>query len=438
MTQTPPASIDIQVRILQLEQALEDERAARTRAEAETLVKSELLATVSHEVRTPMGAIISMAELLLRTNLDERQRHYAKTLVQSSRGLLTLLNEILDFSKLEAGRFELESVSIDFPELMQGIGSMLEARAQEKGLASSLELADNFPARLMGDPVRIRQILDNLIDNAVKFTDRGSVRVLAGYGHDGDELVLRFEVHDTGIGLDQQHLQHLFRPYEQADSSVAAKYGGTGLGLSIARQLAQLMGGDLGAEGSPHLGSMFWFTIRVTEAAKASPNNAAEPDHVAQSDHVDQPDRAVQASLVAAPVQLGPLSGHVLIVEDNEINQMLIAAYLEQFGLSFETAVNGEEAVKMVSERSFDVVLMDIMMPVMDGIESTRQIRNLNGPAANIQIIALTAHAMQGDRETYLEAGMDGYVSKPVRAAELFTALSDHLGIEPQGFTSSA
>jgi len=434
MTQTPPASIYLEAQLDLLEKALSEERDARLRAEAETLAKSKLLATVSHEVRTPMGAIISIAELLLGTNLNERQRYYAQTLEQSGRGLLALLNEILDSSKLEAGRLELESVAFDLPELMQGIGSTLEVRAQEKGLNSSLELADDFPAQLMGDPVCIRRILDNLIDNAVKFTEAGSVRVLAGYGHDGDELVLRFEVHDTGIGLDQQQIKHLFKPYEQADSSVAAKYGGTGLGLSIARQLAQLMGGDLGVESTPHQGSMFWFTIRVSEAAKTSPDHEAQPIPEAQPDQAPQPN----LEPTPAPATLGPLSGHVLVVEDNEINQMLIAAYLDQFGLSYETAVNGEEAVRMVSERAFDVVLMDIMMPVMDGIEATRQIRLLNSPAANIQIIALTAHAMQGDRETYLEAGMDGYMSKPVRAAELFTALSDHLGIKPQDFTASA
>ena len=435
MTLTPPASDDITARLKQLEQALAAERAGRARAEAESRAKSELLATVSHEVRTPMGAIISMADLLLGTVLNERQRHYAETLAQSGRGLLTLLNEILDFSKLEAGRFELEAVSFDFAELMQSIGSMLAVRAQEKGLASSLDLADGFPAQLWGDPVRIRQILDNLIDNAVKFTDQGSIRVLAGYGHDGDELVLRFEVHDTGIGLTAQQIEHLFKPYAQADSSVAVKYGGTGLGLSIARQLAQLMGGDMGAESSPQQGSMFWFTIRVREAAKASPDHVPSPDHVAAPDHVATP------GLTAAPgpanARLGPLSGHVLVVEDNEINQMLIAAYLEQFGLSHETAVNGQEAVKMLQERQFDVVLMDIMMPVMDGLEATKQIRALSGPAAKVPIIALTAHAMKGDRETYLGAGMDSYVSKPVSAADLFSALCEHLGIEPQEFISS-
>ncbi|GBE43441.1 autoinducer 2 sensor kinase/phosphatase LuxQ [bacterium BMS3Bbin10] len=417
MTQTPPAAGDPTARLQELEKALSEERAARARAEAANRAKSELLATVSHEVRTPMGAIISMAELLLGTSLNDRQRHYAETLQQSGRGLLTLLNEILDYSKLEAGRFELELVSFDFTELMDSVGEGLKARSDEKELASSIDIAEGFPAKLLGDPVRIRQILNNLIDNALKFTERGSVRVRAGYGHDGDEIVLRFEVCDTGLGLTAQQIARLFEPYEQGDSSVAVKYGGTGLGLSIARQLAQLMGGDLGCESVPDQGSMFWFTIRAREAGKAAPGHMAAPG--------------------AANAALGPLSGHVLIVEDNDINQMLIAAYLEQFGLSHETAVNGKEAVNMMQRRRFDVVLMDIMMPVMDGLEATKQIRALGAPAAKVPIVALTANAMRGDRETYLAAGMDGYVSKPVSAADLFTALAEHLGIEPQGVVAS-
>ena len=417
MTQTPPSG-DPTARLQELEKALSEERVARARAEAATRAKSDLLATVSHEVRTPMGAIISMAELLLGTSLDERQRHYAETLQQSGRGLLSLLNEILDYSKLEAGRFELELVSFCFAELMDSVGEGLKARADEKELTSSIDIAEGFPERLVGDPLRIRQILNNLIDNALKFTEAGSVRVRAGYGRDGDEIVMRFEVSDTGLGLTTQQIARLFEPYEQGDSSVAVKYGGTGLGLSIARQLAQLMGGDLGCESVPDQGSMFWFTIRAREAGKAAAGQVAAP--------------------AKATAVLGPLAGHVLIVEDNDINQMLIAAYLEQFGLSHETAVNGKEAVTMMQQKRFDVVLMDIMMPVMDGLEATKQIRTLGDPAAKVPIIALTANAMRGDKETYLAAGMDGYVSKPVSAADLFAALVEHLKFEPQNTAASA
>ncbi len=404
MTQSPPTSDDTVTRLKNLEEAL-------AKALAADKAKSELLATVSHEVRTPLGAIISMADLLLGTGLDDRQRHYAETLEQSGRALLTVLNEILDFSKLEAGRFELETVNFDFSEMMKSVGAELEARANDKGLASSLDIAEGCPPNLSGDPVRIRQILNNLIDNALKFTEAGSVRIRAGYGQDGDEIVLRFEIADTGIGLTTQQITRLFEPYAQADSSVAIKYGGTGLGLSIAGHLAKLMGGELGCESTPNEGSMFWFTVRVRELAKATPSNDAP---------------------IAATAPMAPLTGHMLIVEDNDINQMLIAAYLDQFGLTHEIAVNGQEAVTMVQEGNFDVVLMDIMMPVMDGMEATKHIRALKGPVAKMPIIALTANAMKGDRESYLAAGMDGYVSKPINAADLFEALSGHIGVESQ------
>lgn len=412
---TRPAPADGN-RITLLERELAHERDARAIAEAASKSKSELLATVSHEVRTPLGAIISMADLLLRTPLDPQQRRYAETLQQSGRALLAVLNEVLDYSKLEAGRFDLEVVPFDALGLMDSVEAELAARAEEKGLAAQVDLADGFPRRLCGDPVRIRQILNNLIDNALKFTEHGSVHVRAGYGRDGEWMVLRFEVCDTGIGLTQEQVSRLFEPYAQADSSVAVTYGGTGLGLSIARRLAKLMGGDLGCESAPDTGSMFWFTVRVRNASVCG----GEPP-------------ATQSGLSSgAPAPLGPLKGHILIVEDNDVNQMLIAAYLDQFGLSYDTAVNGQEAVRMVQDKHYDVVLMDIMMPVMDGLAATKQIRALDGPLASLPIIALTANAMKGDRETYLASGMDGYISKPLSAADLFTALSEYIPINPQ------
>lgn len=414
MTQGQSTSSGDVARIGQLEAALTAEREARARAEAADKAKSELLAAVSHEVRTPLGAIISMAELLLGTGLNSRQRHYADTLHQSGKALLTVLNEILDYSKLDAGRFEIESVPFNFVEQMDSVRSELEARISGKKLTSSLIYTEGFPKHLIGDPVRIRQVLNNLIDNALKFTEEGSVQIRAGYGHDGADVVIRFEVHDTGIGLSDEQISRLFEPYAQADNTVSAKYGGTGLGLSIARELARLMGGDLGCENKPGNGSMFWFTMRAQEAAQ-------EPQPEAKPSPANQAPR---------PSKLGPLSGHVLIVEDNEVNQMLIAAYLDQFGLTYDMVANGAEAVSKVQEKTYAAVLMDIMMPVMDGVEASKQIRALDGPVAKIPIIALTANAMKGDREIYLSAGMDGYVSKPLSAASLFSALSEHLEIQ--------
>ncbi len=390
-----------------LEHALEQERKARQTAEAASKAKSDLLATVSHEVRTPMGAIISMADLLLSTHLDHTQRRYAETLQQSARGLLTVLNDILDYSKLEAGRFELEEVDFDFLALMDSIAAGLTARASEKGLDSALEIAEGCPRYMLGDPVRIRQVLNNLTDNALKFTEAGYVRLRVGYGLGGDDIMLRFEVCDTGIGLSEAKLQRICQPFTQGDSSIAAKYGGTGLGLSIVRRLAELMVGELGCESAEGSGSVFWFTARLRRAQPGT-----QPDK-----RRDDP----------ADVSYGPLSGQVLIVEDNAVNQMLIAAYLEKFGLNHAMSANGREALEMVQQGDFDLVLMDIMMPEMDGIVATQRIRALPGPVGKLPIIALTANAMKGDRETYLKAGMDDYVSKPISARELFSVLAIYL-----------
>ncbi|MEC9367525.1 MAG: ATP-binding protein [Pseudomonadota bacterium] len=389
-----------------LEQALASETAARVRAENESRAKSDLLATVSHEVRTPLGAIISMADLLLSTPLNETQKKYAATLQQSGRGLLTVVNGVLDFSKLDAGRFELDRASFDFPEMMRGVEEALRARARGKGIDAKIELAGSCPRHLVGDSARIRQVLDNLIDNAVKFTEKGSITLRASPEKLDRGMQIRFEVIDTGLGLTQQQIRRLFTPYTQGDSSVSSKYGGTGLGLSIAKRLAELMGGKMGCESERGLGSTFWFTIPVA-LADAPPKLNGGAD--------------------APPMPGGPLNGRVLVVEDNQVNQMLIAAYLDRFGLDYEMAANGALALDRLTTESYDLVLMDVMMPEMDGIECTRRIRSLSGDIARTPIIALTANAMKGDRENYLAAGMDAYVSKPVSARDLFEAIAAHI-----------
>lgn len=409
-----PDDLFSQIQIL--EQALQRERAARAAAEHASHAKSDLLATVSHEVRTPLGAIISMADLLLATGLDEKQRHYASTLRQSGRGLLAILNDILDYSKLSAGRFELEYVRFDFIELMRAVGAALSARAGAKGLESALELDGTCPQYLVADPVRIRQVLNNLIDNALKFTETGRVVVRASFSADGGDGVLSFEVCDTGIGITEAEKAQLFRPYSQGSAAVAARYGGTGLGLSIAKRLAELMGGEMDCESVDGQGTVFRFTIR---ARCAEPETTDAPALEPEGD-------------APAPGADDLLAGRVLIVEDNGINQMLISAYLENFGLAHEIVSNGHAALDALATEHFDLVLMDIMMPGIDGLETTRRIRALPCAKANVPIVALTANAMKGDRETYLAAGMDGYVSKPVSAAELFAALGEHLERAPR------
>jgi len=383
-----------------LVEALSAEYQARERAEAADRAKSELLAIVSHELRTPMGAVISMSELLLSGSLDDTQRLYAETMQQSARSLLTVLNDLLDFSKLEAGQFQLEQEGFDLHELVKSVGNELRARAGEKALASGAHIGMSCPRFVKGDAGRLRQILGNLVDNAIKFTAEGSVHLHLNAAEADGRLTLRFDVIDTGIGLGELQKDRLFQAYVQADRAQTGQYGGTGLGLSIARRLVELMGGEIGCESLPGQGSLFWFTIPAQRAAPTALSGL-------------QGARA--------------LTGHVLVVEDNAVNRMLIGAYLDEFGLTHDMAESGARALEMLSARAYDLVLMDIMMPEIDGVETTKRIRKLDGPTAEVPIVALTAHAMKGDREDYLAAGMDGYVSKPIRGRELFAALVPHL-----------
>ena len=391
---------DLFAQIEGLVEAVDAERHARERAEAADRAKSEMLAVVSHELRTPMGAVISMSELLLNGTLDNTQRRYAETLQQSAKSLLTVLNDLLDYSKLEAGRFELDRAVFDLHGLVKGVGSELQARAREKTIKGGVHVGMSCPRFVKGDGSRLRQVLTNLIDNAVKFTAAGSVHLHANAGEADGRLLLRFDVTDTGIGFGEFQKERLFQPYVQVDRAKARQYGGTGLGLSIARRLVELMGGEIGCESALGQGSLFWFTI-PTERAETAPFK-------------DTP-------------ATGTLAGHVLVVEDNAVNRMLIGAYLEEFGLSYNVVENGGEALARLAGKDYDLVLMDIMMPELDGVETTKRIRKMGDEAAEVPIVALTAHAMKGDREDYLAAGMDGYVSKPIRGRELFGALKPYL-----------
>jgi TMAO reductase system sensor TorS len=379
-------------------------REATEAAESASRAKSRFLASMSHEIRTPMNGVLGMIELLLSTGLDARQRHYAETVQRSGETLLDVINEILDFSKIEAGRLEIEAVEFDCRETINDVVTLLSERASRKGLVLMHRTERNVPEAVVGDPSRVKQVLTNLVGNAIKFTERGEVRVgMSVAEQDGDTYVLRFEVRDTGIGIAPDAMAYIFDAFSQADGSMRRRYGGTGLGLTIAKQLASVMGGELGVDSMPGRGSTFWFTVRVPGAQRV--RGAPAP-------HVEE----------AVP---STFSGRVLLAEDNPVNRELAVAMLEAVDLEVVVAVDGREAVAQAAQGGIDLVLMDCQMPELDGFVATEAIRAAEAQAgARVPIVALTANAMEGDRERCLACGMDDYLSKPFKPAQLYAILA--------------
>jgi signal transduction histidine kinase/ActR/RegA family two-component response regulator/HPt (histidine-containing phosphotransfer) domain-containing protein len=407
-------------RTAQLVQATERAEKARELAEAANLAKSQFVANMSHEVRTPINGVIGLNGLLLDTALGQEQRDYAVMVQRSATALLRIVDDILDISKLDAGKLELETTDFDLVDIVESAVLLFEPGAREKGISVGVRIDPAVEHPRRGDPTRLRQVLMNLVGNAIKFTTAGSVSVRVkpadgaaavvwdSDGGDGTDdhapagrlQRVRFEVTDSGIGIAETEQAHLFERFSQEDSSISRRYGGTGLGLAICRELVALMGGDIGVSSRRGMGSTFWFELNLASALSAN----------------------VQPVSASRTAPSGPL--RILLAEDNAINQRFMVALLGKDGHSVTVVENGHQAVAAVRDGDYDIVLMDIQMPELDGVRATRQIRSLPSPKRAVRIIALTAHAISGAKEEYLAAGMDDFVSKPVDTALLLGKLT--------------
>jgi CheY-like chemotaxis protein len=399
---------DLFAQINGLVEALTAERQAREAVEAADAAKSGLLTIVGQELRAPMQAVVAMGELLLDSELDAAQRRNAETLVQSARRLLSSLTEVVDFAALESGEVDLETERFDLHALVKSAASELQARASEKGVTTGVDMAANCPRFIIGDEARVRQVLMGLIEASLQSTSEGSVRLYASVNDAEMPFTVRFDIADNGAGLCAAERASLFQP--MADTSRA----GGGLGLPIARRLAEAMGGDAGCDSVPGQGSLFWFTFRAVAAEEESAITGGQ-------------DKSADSA--------GTLSGHVLVVEDNTVNRMLIGTYLEEFGLTYEVVESGAAALMCLAARPYDLVLMDTVLPDYDGLKIAKQIRSMRLSSSEVPIVGIAARGAKEDDLAYVLAGINARVAKPIQGRALHAALVPFLAANDRPVT---
>ncbi len=387
---------------------------AKELAEQGMQAKSMFLANMSHEIRTPLNGIIGMSQILKKSELTEKQTEYLSTIINSGDSLLSLITDILDFSKIEAGKIEFDHKNFELLNVIKDISNILSFKAEEKGLEFSYLIDEKVPLKFNGDSYRLKQIVLNLANNAIKFTEKGSVKILVRLLNNKlDKSKIRFEIVDTGIGISEEKKVKLFVRFSQIDASTTKAYSGTGLGLAISKKLTEMMSGEIGVESKEGSGSTFWFTVKL--------------------DPPDKDDISIN-NLSSSGAKVNIKKGlRVLLAEDNFVNQKIASFNLQQLGYETIVAQNGKEAIDKFVNESFDLVLMDIQMPVMNGYDASKEIRRLeeNMPGNNhIPIIALTANAMKGDMEKCISAGMDAYLSKPFKPNELLSVLKEFISIK--------